>query len=137
MATIINYNGTIIKLTSKRQGVAYPWGTKFQKEHHRIFVTIDSNRIQFEYYCNTSSLDDQELRRALHCFLLDAFAYQCSTDFAGFCDVFGYEVYSDWGNFNKRSMNAYKGCQRAYDKWQQFGIDIIGFTNWLQEKYNL
>lgn len=138
MATIIKYQGREIKLTSKRQGTAYPWGDKYLRQHHRIFVAIGGKRIQFEYYCNEVKLKEDDLRSALHCFLLDGIAYNNARDFNDFCNEFGYGIYNDYGEPNAESWRVYKACSRQYDKWQELcNIDIYDIANWMQDKFNL
>lgn len=138
MATTINYQGTDIKLTSKRQGTAYPWGDKYLRQHHRIFATIGCKRIQFEYYCNEVTLKEDDLRFALYCFLSDGIAYNNAKDFEDFCNEFGYDIYNYNGMTNAESMRVYKACGRNYDKWQELcNIDIYDIANWMQEEYEL
>lgn len=134
MATTINYQGTEIKLTSKYQGVAHPWGEKWEKNHYRVFVTINETKVQFEYYCNdVSPLKADALISALYCFLSDGIAYHNAKDKYDFADEFGYDKYED----RKRLNEVWRGCMSAYDKWLQFGIDIYEIVNWLQETFDL
>ena len=130
MGTKINYKGTEIKLSSKRQGVAYPWGEKYQKEHHRIFVRVGDLRTQFEFYCNTSEMKPQDLREAFYFFLGDGIAYKNANDIDDFQSEFGYEDVSE-------CKKVYEGCKRAWYKWEDFGIDPYNLSNWMQEKYDL
>lgn len=134
MATTIKYQGTEIKLTSKYQGVARPWGEKWEKNHYRVFVTINGTKVQFEYYCNdVNPLKADALINAFYCFLSDGIAYRNAKDKYDFADEFGYDKYED----RKRLNEVWQGCMSAYDKWSQFGIDIYEITNWLQETYDL
>ena len=132
--TTIEYKGQTIKLTSKYQGTAYPWGEKYQKNHYRVFVTINGKKVQFEYYCNDiNPLKEDALHNAFYCFLSDGIAYRNANDKYDFAEEFGYDRFED----RKRLSDAWKGCMAAYDKWSQFGIDIYEICNWLQDKYNL
>lgn len=133
MATTIKYQGQEIKLTSKYQGVAYPWGEKYQKNHYRVFITINGEKVQFEYYTNAiSPLKEDELINAFYCFLSDGIAYINARDLTDFCNEFGYEAY------DAESRRVFAACKRAYEKWINVGgIDIYDITNWLQETYDL
>lgn len=132
--TTIEYKCQTIKLTSKYQGVAYPWGEKYQKNHFRVFVTINGKRIQFEYYCNEPELKRESLIEALNCLVLDAIAYRNAKDKYDFAEEFGYDKYED----RKRLSDAWKGCMSASDKWEKLGdIDVYEFSNWLSEEFNV
>ena len=128
--TTIDFNGVSIKLTSKYQGIAYPWDGKYAKEHHRVFVTIDGKRIQFEYYCNKHDMDERELINAFFCLLSDGVAYANAQDIDDFASEFGYTKITE-------CVRAYKGCKSAYDKWQKFNLDIYDALNFLQENYDV
>lgn len=130
MATTIKYQGTEIKLTSKYQGVAHPWGEKWEKNHYRVFVTINGTKVQFEYYCNdVSPLKADALINAFYCFLSDGIAYDNAKDIDDFQCEFGYTKESD-------CIKAYNGCKDAYDKWASLcDIDIYDICNWMQEEY--
>lgn len=132
MATTIKYQGTEIKLTSKYQGVAYPWGEKYQKNHYRVFITINGEKVQFEYYTNAvSPLKKDELINAFYCFLSDGIAYINARDIDDFQSEFGYTKVSE-------CTQVYNACKRAYEKWMNVGgIDIYDICNWLQDEYNL
>ena len=132
MATTIKYHGTEIKLTSKYQGVAYPWGEKYQKNHYRVFITINGEKVQFEYYTNAvSPLKKDELINAFYCFLSDGIAYDNAKDMNDFQSEFGYTKVSE-------CMKAYNGCKDAYDKWASLcDINIYNICNWMQKKYEL
>ena len=133
MATTIKFQGTEIKLTSKYQGVAHPWGEKWEKNHYMVFVTINGTKVQFEYYCNdVSPLKVDALINAFYCFLSDGIAYNNARDIDDFASEFGYDKVSDL-------LKAYDGCKDAWEKWQAICGDIDGYelANWLQETYNL
>ena len=133
MATTIRYQGTPIHLTSKRQGVAYPWGGRYQKEHYRVFITIEGKRVQFEYYTPSHLMTRDELISALHCFLLDVYAYDANTDLRDFAKEFGYDVES------KECRTAWRGCRHAYEKWLGIKncIEYNRLINWLQENFRV
>lgn len=126
---MIDFNGVSIKLTSKYQGIAYPWGG-YAKEHHRVFVFIDGKRAQFDYYCNKHDMTEDELVNAFYCFVSDAVAYANAQDIDDFASEFGYTKITE-------CMKAYKGCKSAYDKWQKFDLDVYDMLTFLQETYNL
>lgn len=132
MATTIKFQGTEIKLTSKYQGVAHPWGEKWEKNHYRVFVTINGTKVRFEYYCNdVSPLKADALINAFYCFLSDACAYDNARDIDDFQSEFGYTKVSE-------CTKAYNGCKDSYEDWVGLtDIDIYEICNWMQETYNL
>ncbi len=130
MAVTIEYKEHSIKLTSARQGIAYPWGEKNAKEHHRIFVSMGNLKpIRFSYYCNDCKLKEYDLLFAFYCFLLDGIYYH-DYSYGEFLRAFGYDY------FDGKGKRAYNGCRNEWYKWMDFKIDPYKLSNWLQEKYD-
>lgn len=126
----IDYNGTIIMLYAKYEGVKKPWDGKYEKDAFIIFVRIEDNSTNFMYYCNKAKLDEQELASALWCFLTDGISYENAQDIDDFQSEFGYTKVSE-------CQRAYEGCKKAHEKWKKFNLDACDLANWLQEKYEL
>jgi hypothetical protein len=130
METTINYNGTEIILYGNYVGTATPWGEKYVKQHFEIDVTINNRTVTFDFYCNDSYLDDEQLCEAFYYFLSDGISYDNARDVDDFQSEFGYEKVSE-------CLEAYNGCKDSFEQWKSItDIDIYEIANWLQDKYN-
>jgi len=135
MATTLNFNGTEIKITSKYQGTAKPWGDKYEKMHHKVTVTTEKSSTTFDFYCNEKKLKAQDLRCAFECFLSDGIAYKNSEDILDFANEFGYTTTTR--EDRTRLRNVYNACKESWEKWVDFYIDPYDLSNWLREKYEI
>lgn len=131
MVTKFMYDNHLVKLSSKHQGIATPWGGNCgTRDKFRIFVEYNGEKIQFFYYCNEYPLTERGYLDALHCLCSDAIAALNAKGIDDFAEEFGYTKVSE-------VLVAYKGCKAAAKKLNKLGIDAYDLCNYLQETYNL
>lgn len=135
MATTIIYNGTEIRISSKKVGTAKPWGEKWEKQHHKVTVTTDKKSVTFDFYCNDNRLKKQDLISAFECFLSDGIAYKNAEDILDFANEFGYETNSRENR--ERLRNTWNACKESWEEWQGFYIDPYDLANWLRDTYEI
>ena len=126
----INFDGNKITLSSEYAGTATPWSENYIKQHHIVKVCVNGTDLQFDYYCNDTSLTDTELANALYCSLSDAMYYADATDIDDFAETFGYTKVSE-------CLKAYNGCKDEYNNWMKTSINIHEFADYLQSEYSL
>jgi len=126
----INFDGNKITLSSEYAGTATPCSENYIKQHHIVKACVNGIELQFDYYCNDTSLDDTELANALYCSLSDAMCYADATDIDDFAETFGYTKVSE-------CLKAYNGCKDEYNNWMKTSVNIHEFADYLQSEYNL
>lgn len=125
-----NLNGVeIVAVCNQSNGTdCYKWGN-WRK---RFAITFYINKVGKTFYFHDSasrypkSADVNTLENCLECVLNDAIAYGNSISLDDFMSEFGYEN-------RMEGANAYNGCKKAYDFFEDREIDIYETLNQFDE----
>ena len=92
----------------------------FTVYHTRFDCMIKYNGKQFSfpYQCNTTH-SMPNLKVCMECLLLDANAFENTTDILDFAEEFGYDSYLDIAKIRK----IYKACEKTYNRLHKMFID--------------
>lgn len=132
-------NGTELKVSARltNSGVRFPFAGKDDKTLHNEFsVTISTSagRTSFKFYgsqqeyqSGIDTLEGNNLKHALYCFVSDAASGDQS--FENFCSELGYDEDS------RTAERTYKACRKSLEQWNRItnSADVYEACNALND----
>ena len=124
------FNFADVELTAKAEEVGTVEKWNALKMESEITLFADGKQISFSYYAPEEVANENDLASALHCFLLDAIAFENAKDIDDFASEFGYTKISE-------CIAAYNACHESFDDACYLDLDCFALIEELESIYDL